>query len=111
MHRVEIDRSAEVVVIAAGGELDAYAAPDLTDAFANTAGEGRVVVDLQAVSFLDSTALGVVVRGLHGVDDRGGDARIVLPGGSARRIFEITMLDRVLPLAPTRAQALSELAA
>ena len=111
MHHVEIDRSAKVVVIAAGGELDAYAAPDLSDAFAQTASEGRVVVDLQAVSFLDSTALGVVVRGMHTVGDRGGDARIVLPRGSARRIFEITTLDRVLPVAPSRAEALTALAA
>ena len=111
MHHVEIDRSAEVVVIAAGGELDAYAAPDLSDAFAQTASEGRVVVDLQAVSFLDSTALGVVVRGMHTVGDRGGDARLVLPRGSARRIFEITTLDRVLPVAPSRAEALTALAA
>lgn len=111
MHRVEIDRSAEVVVISAGGELDAYAAPDLSDAFAKTASEDRVVVDLQAVSFLDSTALGVVVRAVHTVVDRGGAARVVLPGGSARRIFEITTLDSVLPVAPSRAEALTALAA
>ena len=106
MHRVEIDRSAEVVVIAAGGELDAYGAPDLTDAFAQVAKEDRVIVDLGSVSFLDSTALGAVVRALRDVDARGGSAQIVLPAGSARRIFEITTLDRVLPVSPSRAQAL-----
>ena len=111
MHRVDIDRSAEVAVIVTGGELDAYAAPDLSDAFAQVSQEHRVVVDLDAVSFLDSTALGVVVRALREVDGRDGQARIVLPAGSARRIFEITTLDRVLPIASTRAQALAALVA
>ena len=110
MHRVKIDRSAEAMVIAAGGELDAYAAPDLTDAFAQAATAACVVVDLQAASFLDSTALGVVVRALREVDDRGGAARIVLPDGPARRIFEITALDGVLPVAPSRAHAVAAFA-
>lgn len=98
-------------MIVTAGELDAYAAPHLSDAFAQVSQEHRVVVDLDAVSFLDSTALGVVVRALREVDGRGGQARIVLPAGSARRIFEITTLDRVLPIAPTRAQALAALVA
>ena len=110
MHRVEIDRSAAVVVVAAGGELDAYAAPDLSHAFTSVAGEDRIVVDLEAVSFLDSTALGIVVKAVRAVDERRGSSLIVLPAGPARRIFEITTLDRVLALAPSRADALAALA-
>ena len=36
-------------------------------------------------------------------------ARVVLPESSARRIFEITTLDRVLPIAPSRRDALRDL--
>ena len=36
--------------------------------------------------------------------------RIALPGGSARRIVEITALDRVLPVAETRVAAVADLA-
>ena len=61
------------------------------------------------MSFLDSTALGVVVRELRAANERGREARIVLPRGPARRIFEITTLDRVLPVAPGLAEALAEL--
>ena len=106
MHRVEVEREDDgTVVVSAAGELDAYAAPDLSDAFAGVAGEDLLIVDLAAVSFLDSTALGIVVRALREVDERGGGARIVLPAGPARRIFEITTLDRVLAVAPSRAEA------
>ena len=110
MHRVEIDRSAAVAVVAASGELDAYAAPDLSQAFTSVAGENRIVVDLETVSFLDSTALGIVVRAIREIDERSGKSLIVLPTGSARRIFEITTLDRVLAVSPSRASAVATLA-
>jgi anti-anti-sigma factor len=109
MHSVTVDRSAAVAVVVGRGELDAYSAPDLEAAFADVGAEARVVVDLDSVSFLDSTALGAVVRALREVDKRGGRARVVLPSGPARRIFEITALDGALPVAESRAQALRSL--
>jgi anti-sigma B factor antagonist len=109
MHRVEVTRTAGTAVVEAGGELDAFAAPELSAAFAGVIRETSVLADLDAVSFLDSTALGVVVRAMREIADEGGDARIVLPRSSARRIFEITTLDRVLPVATSRAAALAEL--
>lgn len=109
MHHVAIDRSTSVPVVAARGELDAYAEPDLASAFAEVVAERGLIVDLEAVSFLDSTALGTVVRSLREVGERGGEALIVLPRGSARRIFEITTLDRVLPVTESRAQAIEAL--
>jgi anti-anti-sigma factor len=110
MHRVDIDRrNGGVVVISAAGELDAFAAPDLSAAFTGDGAVRGLVADLGSVSFLDSTALGVVVRELRAANQRGCEARVVLPRGSARRIFEITTLDRVLPVASGLAQALAEL--
>jgi anti-sigma B factor antagonist len=107
MHRVEIERTSDVVLIAARGELDAYSAPDLSRALGEVDAGERVVVDLNAVSFLDSTALGVVVRGLREIAERGDESRIVLPQGAARRIFEITTLDEALPVEASRDRALA----
>jgi anti-sigma B factor antagonist len=110
MHRVEIERdSGGVAVLTAHGELDAFAAPDLQAALAEIASSTRIVVDLRAVSFLDSTALGIVVHAVRELEDRGERALVVLPRGSARRIFEITTLDRALPIAAGRAQAVATL--
>jgi anti-sigma B factor antagonist len=109
MHRVRVERSGGVAAIVAGGELDAYGAPELSAAFSAVARESRIVVDLDAVSFLDSTALGVVVRAVREIGERGDDSRIVLPKGSARRIFELTTLDRVLPVVEDHAQAVAAL--
>jgi anti-sigma B factor antagonist len=110
MHRVHVELASSHAVVGAEGELDAFVAPELEQAFEAVADAQRVVVDLGSISFLDSTALGLVVRALREIDERGGDARIVLPRGAARRIFELTMLDTILPIAPTRDVAIAELA-
>jgi anti-anti-sigma factor len=110
MHRVSVDTSTPVPVVRAAGELDAYAAGDLEQAFAEAGASRRVVVDFADVSFLDSTALGIAVRSIREVGAAGGRSLIVLPRGSARRIFEITTLDKVLPVAPSREDALATLA-
>lgn len=112
MHHVRVDCVEEAAVVTAHGELDAFTASALADAFAEAAAEGgdRVVIDLSKVAFMDSTALGLVVKTVNETADRGGVVRLVLPEESARRIFEITTLDRVLPVEPSRADALRAVA-
>jgi anti-sigma B factor antagonist len=111
VHRlhVEVERDGGTAVLVAGGELDAFAAPDLEAAF-ESIGADRVIADLGDVSFLDSTALGLLVRSVRQLRERGGQVRVVLPRGSARRIFEITTLDRALPVAGSRRDAAADLA-
>ena len=109
MHEITVEKDGRATIVVAAGELDAFVAPDLTDTFAGVAGDERLVTDLSAVSFLDSTALGLIVRAVRAADENGDGVRVVLPRGSARRIFEITTLDRVLPIAESREAALSEL--
>ena len=97
------------LVLTLSGELDAYDAPALRTAFADAAADGSasaVVLDLTTVSFLDSTALGTIVGLLRRVRERGGELRVVLPETEARRIFELTSLDRSLDVRPDRASAL-----
>jgi anti-sigma B factor antagonist len=93
----------------AEGELDAFVAPELTATFSDIADDDRLIADLTGVSFMDSTALGLLVRMVREAGERGADVRVVLPRSTARRIFEITTLDRVLPVCSSRAEALAEL--
>ena len=98
------------VTVALSGELDAYDAPSLRAAFAELAAEhsGAVVVlDLSAVTFLDSTALGTIVGLLRRVREGDGELRVVLPDTPARRIFEVTALERALDVWPSRSDAVA----
>ena len=109
MHRVRVDTEPRAVVVTAEGELDAYAAPELTASFEEVSREARVAVDLGNVSFMDSTALGILVRAVRELGERKADVRVVLPHTTARRIFELTMLHEILPVAASREEALAEL--
>jgi anti-sigma B factor antagonist len=102
-----------VAVVTGEGELDAYSAPALRTALIESceAPGARVVVDLSNVPFMDSTALGVLVGGLRRIRDVEGQLLVVLPRGTARRVFEITTLDRVLPIAASRHDAIEALTA
>jgi anti-sigma B factor antagonist len=98
------------LVLTLSGELDAYDAPTLRTAFAEAAAtaatdNGTVVLDLSAVTFLDSTVLGTVVGLLRRVREHGEQLRVVLPDTDARRIFELTALERSLDVYPSRSSA------
>ena len=105
-----VEPFADGLVLTLRGELDAYDAPALRTAFAEAAAEvggGAVVLDLTDVTFLDSTALGTIVGLLRRVREGGGELRAVLPETEARRIFELTALERSLDVRPSRESALA----
>ncbi len=106
MHRITVEKGERTIVLKASGELDAYVAPELTAALDHADAATRLIADLTAVSFMDSTALGVVVRSVRDREGRGADTQVILPRGTARRIFEMTGLDRALPVSPSVEDAL-----
>ena len=111
MHTVATEESGRTRILLAAGEVDAFAAPDLVSAFLEIHGATHVLVDLTRVSFMDSTALGAIVRNVRELGEDGAEVQVVLPSGPARRIFEITTLDRVLPVARSRDEGLVTLGA
>lgn len=114
---VTIEKEARCAVVTLRGELDAHDAPRLKadfgaaiDGVAGLADAPRVALDLAGVAFLDSTVLGTIVGALRRVREAEGELVVVLPETPARRIFEITGLDKVLSVQPTRADAIAALA-
>jgi anti-anti-sigma factor len=107
--QIRVERGSGAVIVRAHGELDAFLADQLQSALEDAAGAESLVVDLYRVSFMDSTALGIVSRAIRAREASSARTRVVLPDGAARRIFEITTLDRILPVSPTRQFALHEL--
>jgi anti-sigma B factor antagonist len=98
-------------VVAPVGELDAYTAPELRERLHGLAADPSVellVVDLRRVTFLDSSALGVLVGALRRMRERDRELRLVEPRPTVRRIFELTLLDRAFTLSPTLEAAVGE---
>jgi anti-anti-sigma factor len=92
-----------VRVLRLEGELDAFVAPELRAQLRELIDGDRrlrvLVVDLERVTFLDSSILGALVGGRRLMRERGGELRLVYPSRPARRIFELTGLDAVFPSA------------
>jgi anti-sigma B factor antagonist len=107
--QVQTRQEGEVAVLAASGEVDVYTAPDLDRAITETLGDGRsrLVIDLSGVSFLDSTGLGVLVKGLKGAREADGWLHLVVTAERIRKIFDITGLDAAMPLFDTVDDALA----
>src|SRR6266516_8166932 len=98
-------------VIALGGEVDLYTAPELKQQLLDVIGNGAkdVVVDFTNTTFIDSTTLGVLVGGVKRLRPNGGRLTIVSSDRNITKIFEITGLDRVFTIYPTRDEALKKL--
>ncbi len=60
-------------------------------------GQQKVVLNLEALNFMDSSGLGSLVSGSKLLEDRGGQLRIVNARGPVRNVFQITRLDRIFP--------------
>jgi anti-sigma B factor antagonist len=96
------------VIVRLAGELDLYNAEVVREALGDVAVRGpeRLVVDLEGVSFLDSTALGVLIEARGKLANRR-SFLLAAPGLEARRALEVSGLDRHFELHETVDGALS----
>src|SRR3954451_24955966 len=81
-------------LVVASGELDVGATPRLSTVLAmagNGAGQ-RVVLDLVAFYFIDSTALGTILKAACQLEAGGHSMVVVTPDGPVRRLLEMTNL-------------------
>ena len=98
---IEERRDGSVPVVAVSGEIDVATAPQLRECLHHVIAEGdsTVALDLLAVTFLDSTALGVLVGALKRCRELGGDLQLVIADPRIFKIFEITGLTNVFTIA------------
>jgi anti-sigma B factor antagonist len=97
-----------VCVISPAGELDLYTCPEFKEELLRVISNRprHVIVDLTLTTFVDSTALGVLLRGLERLRARDSRLSVVCPEGNILRVFEVTGLDRILEIHRSRAEAL-----
>ena len=98
-------------VIALAGEVDLYTAPEFKQQLLEVISQGarNVVVDFSDTTFIDSTTLGVLVGGVKRLRSNEGQLALVCSDRNITKIFEITGLDRVFTIYPTRDEAVSGL--
>ena len=96
-------------VISLAGEVDLYTAPEFKQQLLEVIAQGakHVIVDFSNTTFIDSTTLGVLVGGIKRLRTNDGQLTLVCTDRNITKIFEITGLDRVFTIYPTRDEAIS----
>lgn len=96
-------------LISIEGELDLASAPRLKWMLLDSLQEGkiRLIVDLSLTTFMDSTALGVLV-GVNRSLDVGGRLAIVCAQAGLLKIFELSGLDGAFTICATLDEALAQ---
>jgi anti-sigma B factor antagonist len=95
-------------VISVEGELDLSSAPQLKWALLDSAeaGHSQLVVDLSRATFMDSTALGVLIGVNRGLD-AGARLTLVCQAPSILKVFELSGMDGAFAIYATLEDALA----
>jgi len=98
-----------VIVVAPEGELDVYNSPQLKEVLERHIAQGcsNVVIDLARVTYMDSSALGLLVSQLKSLRKRSGQLKIASLRGSVEKIFQLTRLTKFFEIYPSPEEALS----
>jgi anti-sigma B factor antagonist len=104
----QVDGGAYVISLA--GEVDLYTAPEFKQQLLDVISQGgkEVIVDFSNTTFIDSTTLGVLVGGVKRLRTNDGQLSLVCSDRNITKIFEITGLDRVFSIYPTRDEAIAQ---
>jgi len=104
---LRVDADGDALVVRLGGDLDLYNVEQVRAALAGAVDRApaRLVVDLEQVEFVDSTALGALVEARRGLGD--GAFRLAAPQPEVRRALEVSGLDRHLDVRATVDEALT----
>ena len=111
-HAAVASLTREVALVSASGELDLHTAGCLEARIqeAGSVGRDTVVVDLSETSFIDSTALSVLVHETRRLEGRGQALIVVTNDPRTRRIVEVAGLSQRLRTYATLKDALGEVA-
>jgi anti-sigma B factor antagonist len=90
----------QTVRITISGEIDLFAAPDFKSRLYEAVGEGDVdvVLDCGALTYIDSTGLGILLGALKRVRQKDRQVYVRHLKDNIRKLFRITGLDRAFNL-------------
>jgi anti-sigma B factor antagonist len=106
---VSVESEDSSYVVSVTGEVDVATAPDLRERLHEVIADGPVVlvVDLLGVTFIDSTALGVLIDALKRSEAIGAAMRIVVSEPRILKVFTITGLTDIFVIRVSREEAMA----
>lgn len=105
--QIDVTQRHGYTILSPQGEIDFATGPQLKDAINERliAGDVNLVMDLQAVDFIESTGLGALIGGRRRAHALKGSLRLVCTEEQLLKIFRITGLDKVFAIYDSVEQA------
>jgi anti-sigma B factor antagonist len=104
---VTVRHEREVAIVAVTGDIDLTTVAGLRERLFALADEGQpLIIDLNRVTFIDSTGLGVLIGVARRVDQHGGSLHAVCSQPQPRKLLWMTGVDRRIPVSDTVDEAL-----
>jgi anti-sigma B factor antagonist len=106
-------KKGDVAIFQLEDEIDLHYAPTLRALFQAKVNQRcpSLVVDLSGVPFIDSSGIAVLLEYLRDAAEFGGQFCLAAPTDHVRHVFEITRLDKALPVFANVAEAVAAAAA
>jgi anti-anti-sigma factor len=108
--QIDVSPEAEAVpaLVLLSGELDIVSSRAFAEAMAELerSSPERVVIDIGALTFIDSSGINALVQAARVVEKRGGRAVVASPAPHVQRVFDITHVGDVVSIAAGRDEAM-----
>jgi anti-sigma B factor antagonist len=97
MEITQKDLDTKTSVVALDGALNAASADDVRDTVRTLIEKGKrqVVLDLEAVPFIDSSGLAALVSCVKALNQEGGSLKLASLQSQAELLFQLTMFDKI----------------
>lgn len=98
----------DIVVLVIVGEIDLYNAPEIKDIINKLIEERKynVVIDLEKVSYIDSSGIGALISSLSNLKKYQGGLKIINVYASVKKVFELTKLTSFFEIYDSENEAL-----
>ena len=100
---IDKTQSSEGSLIRVVGEVDLYSSPELRKAIlkAVKGAKGDVAIDLEGVTYIDSSGVATLVEGLRSAREHGTGFALVTPSPAVMQVLELARLDSVFEVQTT----------
>ncbi|HKW35805.1 MAG TPA: STAS domain-containing protein [Candidatus Acidoferrum sp.] len=105
---ISIRKKGAVSILDVAGRLTSFEVGALRDAISRLLKEGRknIVLNLEALDYLDSSGIGELARSYVSVVKKDGEMKVVGLSAKVEEVLKITQLFRVFPEFPSEEEAL-----
>jgi anti-sigma B factor antagonist len=106
---IEVHQGEGYVICRPIGELDAFTVSQFRQSLAELASNGRLLIDMSRVPFVDSAGLGALIGGIRRARELGGDVAVCCNRPTLTRLLKTTGFDRIVTVAETIEEAAAAL--